>query len=890
MALPQGARLGPYEILGPLGAGGMGRVYRARDVKLDRPVAIKVLRDDYAGDPAWLARFEREARLLATLNHGNIATIHGLDECEGSRYLAMELVPGQSLAQRLAKGPLPAVQALAIGKQIADGLEAAHDRGIIHRDLKPGNVMLTPDGKVKILDFGLAKSAEQAVAPADSNAPLEAQTREGVAVGTPGYTAPEQTRGEAIDRRTDLWAFGCVLYEMITGRRAFQGTTFSDALSARSPELGLLPAWVPRRVADLLRRCLQPEVRNRLRDAGDARLELEEALAEIERPATTQLAAIPSTRLHRRWWPLMAVPIVGLLAFFLGKWWQAAAVHDWSGQLLLGGASQVFGPQVSPDGQWLAFIILHEQQSQVGVMKLDSGEWWVLTRNRDRGHVNNVCWSRDSTRLYFDRFFDVPVGVFSVSPLDRTPEGAREALVVKDADAPQEAVDGSLIVGKLDAQGKYRLHRYSPHDGLRAVGPPIELHLGWPSPMRALHAQNAVAFCGKVLDGKAGPERKFYLLDLDREEYRALWNKEVRFDDVPLAVSPHDDFAYTSLAAQDAFRIVRIPLVSRVQPETLLTLTARVWGLDVDDAGRIYLDQVHRPLEVIRFATAPSKGAPASADVLTAEHIAAPTLWHETGALGLPLQLPDGRVVLPGKTAGRDRLLMAIPGKSLRPLLDDSRTETAPPLALVGARRLAFVAGSDKERRLRLADLDDDGVRLEPVDLGVSGEELTSLAASPDGKTLYYVRSRQVYGVSTDGSTPPKKLEAGDGVAVYPATGDLLIQRFDIGGVHLFRSPPGGVPLVELPLKPGSLRPAPVTIEGGAIHRDGRVLLASTSRDSWYWRPAILKPDGTLQSISVAYRGDVYPAGWTTNDRALGMGYAFHGDLWRFSLADAVKR
>src|SRR3954453_7781067 len=160
MALNQGTRLGPYEILGPLGAGGMGRVFRARDVKLDRPVAIKVLRDDCSQDPEWLARFDREARLLATLNHPNIATVHGLDEVDGLRYLVMELVPGQTLAQRLARGPLPGAFALAVGKQIAEGLEAAHEKGIIHRDLKPGNVMLTPDGKVKILDFGLARSAE----------------------------------------------------------------------------------------------------------------------------------------------------------------------------------------------------------------------------------------------------------------------------------------------------------------------------------------------------------------------------------------------------------------------------------------------------------------------------------------------------------------------------------------------------------------------------------------------------------------------------------------------------------------------------------------------------------------------------------------------------------
>ena len=198
----------------------------------------------------------------------------------GARYLVMELVPGQTLAQRLARGPLPASEALAVGKQIAEALEAAHDKGIIHRDLKPGNVMLTPDGKVKILDFGLARSVETVPLPAGSTGPDELQTREGVVVGTPGYVAPEQARGGPVDRRCDLWAFGCVLYEAITGRRAFQGATFSDnlaAVAARSTVCGSLPAWVPPRVADLLRRCLQEDVKKRMRDAGDARIELEEA-------------------------------------------------------------------------------------------------------------------------------------------------------------------------------------------------------------------------------------------------------------------------------------------------------------------------------------------------------------------------------------------------------------------------------------------------------------------------------------------------------------------------------------------------------------------------------------------------------------------------------------
>src|SRR5258707_350576 len=211
-----------------------------------------------------------------------------------------------------------------------------------------------------------------------------------------------------------------------------------------------------------------------------------------------------------------------MLAFGLGMWMRAPAVRDWSGQLLLGGATRAYQPRLSPDGQWLAFIVIHEQQAQVGVMKLDSGEWWVLTRHRDRGQVISVCWSRDSTRVYFDRFFDVPVGVYSVSPLDRNPEGAREALVVKEADSPQVAADGSLVVGKLDAEGNYRLNRRSPDGALRAVGPPLEFNRGWTSPVRALHARNAVVFCGKVQGGLAPPQRRFYLLDLDRDEYRPL--------------------------------------------------------------------------------------------------------------------------------------------------------------------------------------------------------------------------------------------------------------------------------------------------------------------------------------------------------------------------------
>jgi hypothetical protein len=904
MELTSGTRLGPYEILGPLGAGGMGRVYRARDVKLDRPVAIKILRDDCAHDPNWLARFEREARLLAALSHGNIATVHGLDEMDGSRYLVMELVKGQTLAQRLTRGSLPVEEALAVCKQVAEALEAAHDKGIIHRDLKPANVMLTPEDKVKVLDFGLAKSTEPTADPNISTAPYEGQTAEGVIVGTAAYMAPEQARGKPLDRRCDIWAFGCILYESLTARQAFAGPTATDVLAAvleRTPRWERLPVSLPPRVGELLRRCLQKDCSKRMRDAGDVRLEIEEALVELARGPS---APPPVTARWRGWiWGTILAVAVALASFALGHWGFVATVGAlvadpaaaepppakcWSGQILLGGGTQAYLPRLSPDGQWLAFVVIHEQQAQVGVMRLDSGEWWVLTRNRDRGQVLCLCWSRDSTRLFFDRFFDAPVGVYSVSPLDRNPEGAREVLVVKEADSPQVAADGSLVVGKLDAEGNYRLNRRSPDGALRAVGPAIEFNRGWTSPVRALHTRNAVVFCGKVLDGGAPPQRRFYLLDLDRDEYRLLGDRHARLDFVPLAVSPRDDFACTVLQADDAFHVLRIHLAASGRAETLLTLTTRVWGLDVDEAARIYLDQVQRPLEVIRFAAVPEGQVPASRAAPLVERIASP-LWQETGTIGQPLQLPDGRVVLPSKVGGRDRLLVVVPGKAPLPLLDDCREETAPPLALVGQRRLAFFAGSDKARQLQLAALEDDSVRREPVELGVPGQGVTALAASPDGRTLYYVQSRRVYEVPADGSGPPRKLEASDGVAVYPATGDLLIQRFEKAGPRLFRLPRPAGRLEEVPVKSGSLHLAPLPIDSGGINRDGRVLVASTAKDSCFWRPAILQPSGELQPIPATYDGDIYPAGWSKGDRALGMGYALRSELWRLIPSDSHK-
>jgi TolB-like protein/Tfp pilus assembly protein PilF len=287
MALPPDTRLGPYQIVAPLGAGGMGEVYRARDPRLGREVAIKALTQAFARDPERLARFEREAKLLASLNHPNIASLYGLEEVDGIPYLILELVDGESLAQRLARGALSVRETLEVGGQMASAIEAAHERGVVHRDLKPGNVMLTRGGLVKVLDFGLAKaSAEASATSVDlSRSPTVAMTATGAGIilGTAAYMSPEQARGKPVDRRTDVWSFGCVLFECLAGQPAFAGETVSDLIARileREPDWSGLPAAAPARLRELLRRCLQKSAAERPRDIGDLRLELVGIAAE----------------------------------------------------------------------------------------------------------------------------------------------------------------------------------------------------------------------------------------------------------------------------------------------------------------------------------------------------------------------------------------------------------------------------------------------------------------------------------------------------------------------------------------------------------------------------------------------------------------------------------
>ena len=418
MSLAPGTRIGAYEVTSLVGVGGMGEVYRARDTKLHRDVAIKVLPEAVAYDHERLARFEREARTLATLNHPHIAQIYGLEDTGPVRAIVIELVDGEDLARKIARGAIPLEEALPIARQIAEALEAAHEHGIIHRDLKPANISVRPDGTVKVLDFGLAKVLEPVQVPdaaidaATITSP--AATRSGVVVGSVAYMSPEQAKGQRLDKRSDVWAFGAVLYEMLSGRRAFGGDGMAETLAAvlhQDPDLAALPAATPATVRRLVLRCLDRDVRRRLRDIGEARIALEDPVRWGGEPANG-LAAVSSSRWFRRAIP--AVVAAAIAATFAGTvTWYVAGKSVPPARLDRGPSTMPrfspvtnfagveAQPSLSPDGRTVAFVSNRGGQWDIYVSLVSGGNLVQVTRDPNVEIAPH--WSPDGTSLLFAR-------------------------------------------------------------------------------------------------------------------------------------------------------------------------------------------------------------------------------------------------------------------------------------------------------------------------------------------------------------------------------------------------------------------------------------------------------------------------------------------------------
>jgi hypothetical protein len=483
MTLSSGVRLGPYEITAPLGAGGMGEVYRATDTNLRRAVALKVLPESLAADAERLARFQREAEVLAALNHPHIAAIYGLERSDRSTALVMELVEGPTLADCIDQGAMPVEESIAIAKQIAEALEAAHGQGIVHRDLKPANIKVRADGTVKVLDFGLAKAMEPAgvvAASAPSSPTITSpamMTAKGVLLGTVAYMSPEQARGKAVDKRSDIWAFGAVLYEMLTGRRAFAGEETADVLAAvltREPDWTLLPAGLPPAVAALLRRCLHKDRTQRIRDIGDAWLALDGAFDGAGPPVVQPIRSARPT--WQRVLPFAATAIVAALVTGFAAWtrWPTPekpattrfeyvlpegqelpstqrpviassadgssfiyqttaglyrrAIGDLEARFIPGTEEYSYAPIVSPDGRWLAYFASSAQlfagPGQLKKLPIAGGAPVILCA---ASYPFGASWGRDNTILYGQA-----AGIMRVSD-----DGGTPTLIVPARDGEQ---------------------------------------------------------------------------------------------------------------------------------------------------------------------------------------------------------------------------------------------------------------------------------------------------------------------------------------------------------------------------------------------------------------------------------------------------------------------
>ena len=526
MAFTTGTRLGSYQIVAAIGAGGMGEVYRAKDSRLGRDIALKVLPEAVACDAERMARFEREAKLLASLNHPNIAHIYGLEESNGRRALVMDLVEGCELGERIKLPELTIEETLAIAKQIAEALEYAHERGIVHRDLKPANIKLTPDGQVKLLDFGLAKAlAPDTMEEEMQNSPTltAAATRAGMLLGTAAYMSPEQARGKAVDRRADIWAFGCVLFEMLTGKSPFRGDTTSDTLAAvirTEPDWSLVPLAVPARIRELLQRCLKKDPKQRLQAIGEARIAIEAALSgpsESATPAPGSAAERPRWRTILPW----AVAVVAVLIALALPFFRSAPEKRQVMQLSLALPEPISGildPNpgspfaLSPDGSQVAFVASESgKPPQLFLLQLD-GRTAVPVPSTD--NASQPFFSPDGQWVAF----------FARGHLRKVSLHGGPAAELADAPVPHGgtwAADGSIIYAPNFGSG---LMRVGASGGVpQSLSTPSEkekeVSHRWP---QVLPGGKAVLFTIQLSTQTTYDEARIAVLSLQTGKWRTL--------------------------------------------------------------------------------------------------------------------------------------------------------------------------------------------------------------------------------------------------------------------------------------------------------------------------------------------------------------------------------
>lgn len=772
-------RIGPYEILALLGAGGMGEVYRARDTNLGREVAIKVVPDRFLSMPDRLGRFELEARVLATLNHPHIAAIYGLEEADGVRGLVLELVEGPTLDEHLATGALAVQETLELGRQIADALEAAHEKGIIHRDLKPTNIKITTAGTIKVLDFGLAKVFATEVSRNETRpTPFSNDhSREGEIAGTTAYMSPEQARGKPVDKRTDIWAFGCVLYQMLTGRPAFGGETSSDTVAAileHEPDWSVLPAQTPPVIRRLIQRCLEKDPKRRLRDIGDARLEIEQTLGALGAagPATVTQASsdqqgTAAGRAHSAWWAAAAgAGFMAVIAMAV-VWQLQRSEYFWRNPLErarvakltdFGGAEQ--HAAISRDGKFVAFLSDRDGFWDAWVSQVGTDKVYNLTKGSVRELRNPATrtvgfspdgalvtlWTRRSNSGSVDAGWAVPTMSGPVQPylkgvseLDWSPDGTRIVYHPPAEGDPLFVTPSNEKVGRQIYAARPGFHNHFPvwsPDGAFIYfvhGLPLDESDIWRistdggEPERLTFHDSRVSFptflTNRTLmylatdhDG-SGPW--IYALDVNRRK--------------PHRISTGLE-QYTSLSASvDGQRLVA----------TVSRLVERLWRVPIADDA---VDESHAVLITL-----------------------------PTGS-GLSPRIGPGYIIYRAPKAGRDGLWkLAGEGAATELWNGVNGRAVGPPAIATDGQRLAFTVQVGARTQLYVMNADGTSTRRVAEELDVRGAP----AWSPDGRSLAIAVTQngepRLFRIPLDGGSPAPLVQEYSTDPTWSPSGRFLV-------------------------------------------------------------------------------------------------------------------
>ena len=812
--------LGGYRLQELIGAGGMGEVYRARDTKLGRDVAVKILPHAFTSDPDRLARFEREARMLAAVNHPNICAIYSLEEAEGIRFLVLELVEGDTLAHRLGdmshgapRSPgLPVPEVLALTRQIAEALEAAHDKGIIHRDLKPANIAITREGVVKVLDFGLAKIVgDDQLAPSLTQAPnTQGDGLRGAAfLGTPSYMSPEQTRGQTLDKRADIWALGCVVYEMLTGRVAFAGSTVSDTIAKileREPDWTAVPATTPSSLRRLLVRCLAKDPKQRLRDAGDVRIEIdasdEQRPGSPDSPAPPAPARIVAVRLP---WVALAAVVMGVGLWEVQRSGPALdnPLANATFTLLTNWEGSEEGAVISPDGQLVAFLSDHDGEFDIWLNQLGTGRSTNLTREfpplaASGVIVRKLGFSGDGTEIWFNPEARRPLLLLPVTGGTPraflgegantpawSPDGARLAYFMKPADgadpmfladrtgadprqilAPQANLHGNNPVWSQDGEWIYFVMGIEPQDEMNVNVWRVRASGGSPERLTDQHA--AVSFLAPI-----GPRTVLYVARADDGTGPWLWAL-----DVERRVSrriPSGVDRYTSVASsRDGRRIVA----------TIANPSSGLWRIPLLDRSADEGDAEPYPLPV------------------------------PTGRARAPRFGGTSLFFLSSRGAG-DGLWKVQNGRPSLVWRDVDAALSEPPAVSPDGRLVAVVVRREGKRRLMVMAEDGTDPRTLAASIeiqGAAGQGTTDW--SPDGKWIV-AGGRDSHGpalfkIPVDNGAPERLVEGNWGSPVWSPDGTLIVYagRSLVGQVVLHGVRPDGAPadVPAVPLRPGGYR------------------------------------------------------------------------------------